>query len=173
MNMDRLKEAIRDVPDFPKPGIVFKDITPILNDPLLLKDAVALFADHRRGAVIHKIAAVEARGFIFGATLAVELGAGFVPVRKIGKLPHKTIEASYDLEYGSATLAVHEDAIQPGERVLIVDDLLATGGTAKATIKLIEQLGGTIVGADFLVELLFLNGRSKLSGYDTHAFIVY
>lgn len=171
MNSASLKAAIRDVPDFPKPGILFKDITPILADPVLLAGALDLLSDRHRNQPIDKVAAVESRGFIFGAGVARALHAGFVPVRKAGKLPYKRIEASYDLEYGSSTLAMHVDAVKEGERVLLIDDLLATGGTAEAAIRLIKQLGGVVAGADFLIELDFLNGRRRLSGYDVHALI--
>lgn len=172
MNVDRLKAALRDVPDFPQPGILFKDITPILSDPELFRMAIDLMAERHRERGIQKVAAVEARGFIFGVGVARELNAGFVPIRKKGKLPYKTIEASYDLEYGSATLAMHTDAIQPGEKVLLIDDLLATGGTAQAAVGMIRELGGEVVGADFLVELTFLHGRDKLSDLDICAHIV-
>jgi len=170
---EALTQAIRDVPDFPKPGILFKDITPVLSDPELLRAAITLFAERHRGAGIDKVAGIESRGFIFAAPLALELGAGLTPIRKKGKLPHQTIEVSYELEYGSATLEVHRDAMTPGERILIIDDLLATGGTAAASAALIEQLGGTVVEIDFLVELTFLSGREKLGGYPVYAPIVY
>jgi adenine phosphoribosyltransferase len=168
-----LAQAIRDVPDFPKPGIVFKDITPVLSNPELLREAIRLFADRHRGAGIDKVAGIESRGFIFAAPLALELNAGLIPIRKKGKLPHKTIEVSYELEYGEATLEVHLDALSRGERILIIDDLLATGGTAAASAALIEQLGGAVVEIDFLVELAFLSGREKLGGYPVYAPIVY
>ena len=168
-----LAQAIRDVPDFPKPGIVFKDITPVLSNPELLREAIRLFADRHRGAGIDKVAGIESRGFIFAAPLALELNAGLIPIRKKGKLPHKTIEVSYELEYGEATLEVHLDALSRGERILIIDDLLATGGTAAASAALIEQLGGAVVEIDFLVDLAFLSGREKLGGYPVYAPIVY
>ena len=171
MSVDALTAAIRDVPDFPKPGILFKDITPILADARLLGQAVDLMAARHRGRTVDKVAAVEARGFIFGVAVARALDVGFVPIRKSGKLPYKTVEASYDLEYGSATLAVHEDAVGPDEHILLIDDLLATGGTAAAAIGLIEQLGGKVTAADFLIELDFLNGREKLGGYDVFSHI--
>lgn len=173
MTIDQLTAAIRDIPDFPKPGIVFKDITPILLDPILLRQSVALFVDRHRDSRIDKVAGVEARGFIFGTAVACELGAGFIPIRKKGKLPADTVEMSYELEYGEATLEVHRDAVHEGERVLLLDDLLATGGTAAASIALVEQLGGEVVEVDFLVELAFLNGREKLNGHEIFAPIVY
>lgn len=173
MNLDTLKQAIRDVPDFPKPGILFKDITPVLDDPALFKAAVDLFVERYRKQKIAKVAVVEARGFLFGSAVAYRLGAGVVPVRKKGKLPYQTIEASYSLEYGTATLTMHTDAIRAGERVLLLDDLLATGGTAAATANLIEQLGGEVVEIAFLIELAFLKGRGKLSKYKVFAPITF
>ena len=173
MNLDRLTAAIRDVPDFPKPGIVFKDITPILNDAELFRESVALFVSRHRENRIDQVAGIESRGFIFGAALAHELGAGFVPVRKQGKLPAETVDVSYDLEYGSATLELHTDAVQKGNRVLIMDDLLATGGTAAATLSLFQKLGAEVVEIDFLVELGFLQGREKLTGTPIYAPIVF
>lgn len=171
--MDDIRNAIRDIPDFPKPGIIFKDITPVMLNPAIFRKAIAVFAERNLQKKIDKIAGIEARGFIFGSALAFELDRGFVPVRKKGKLPGDTVEKSYDLEYGTATIEVHADAIQPGERVLVIDDLLATGGTAEATIHLVEQLGGIVAGCDFLVELGFLDGRKRLQGYDVFAPIVY
>ena len=173
MTIEALKAAIRDVPDFPKPGIIFKDITPILADPELLRSAIDLFAERHKDASIDKVAAIDARGFIFGAAVARQLGVGFVPIRKKGKLPYKTYEETYDLEYGSAAVAVHTDAFESGERVLLIDDLLATGGTAAAAIKLIETAGGQIAEVDFLVELSFLDGRAKLSNHPVFAAIVF
>jgi adenine phosphoribosyltransferase len=163
--IEKIKAVIRDVPDFPKPGIIFKDITPILAEPKLFKDVVRLFAERHKNSNIDYVAAIEARGFILGGALACALNAGFIPIRKKGKLPYKTIEASYDLEYGTATIAMHIDAIKKGSNVLIVDDLLATGGTAFACASLIEQLGGKIVELDFLIELVFCKGREKLTNY--------
>lgn len=171
MTSDTLTAAIRDIPDFPKEGIIFKDITPILADPDLFRAAVDLMAERHRGKGVTKVAAIEARGFIFGSGVARELNAGFIPIRKKGKLPYQTIEASYDLEYGSATLAMHVDAVAKGECVLLIDDLLATGGTAQACVGMIEQLGGVVHAADFLIELDFLKGRDKLQGYDVYAHI--
>ena len=173
MSIRKLKAAVRDVPDFPKPGIVFKDITPVLNDPKLFRAAIDLFAKRHRDKGIRKIAVIDARGFIFGSALAYKLKAGVVPTRKKGKLPFQTFEESYDLEYGSATLAIHVDAFEPGEPVLLVDDLLATGGTAQASARLIERAGGRVAEIDFLVELAFLKGRQKLTGYEIFAPIVY
>jgi adenine phosphoribosyltransferase len=173
MSIRKLKAAVRNVPDFPKPGILFKDITPILKDPKLFHGAVDLFAKRHRGKGIRKIAVIDARGFLFGSALAYKLKAGVVPIRKKGKLPYQSYEESYDLEYGSATLSIHVDAFEPGEPVLLMDDLLATGGTASASAKLIERAGGKIVEIDFLVELGFLNGRQKLSGYEVFAPIRY
>ena len=173
MSVEALTQAIRDVPDFPKPGIVFKDITPILSDPALFAAAVGVFVQRHCDAKLDKVAAIEARGFLFGAAVAHELGVGLIPVRKKGKLPSITIEASYDLEYGSATLEIHSDAVSSGDRVLILDDLLATGGTAAATADLVRTLGGNIVEIDFLVELAFLNGREKLGRVPVFAPIVF
>jgi len=171
--LERVRAAIRDIPDFPKPGIIFKDITPVLNEPVLFRETVNWFKQRARSVKPDRIAAVESRGFIFASAVAIELGIGFVPVRKKGKLPYHTIEESYALEYGTATLEIHQDAVKKGERVMVVDDLLATGGTALATAKLVERLGGTVAEFDFLVELGFLNGRGKLAGYAVQAPIVY
>lgn len=168
-----LKKFIRNIPDFPQTGILFRDITPLLADGKALKRAVLAMADVFGQHKIDLVASPEARGFIFGTAIACELGAGFVPVRKPGKLPSKTIECEYDLEYGSNKLAVHDDAIQKGQRVLMVDDLLATGGTAEASCKLIEKSGGSIVGCSFLIELKDLKGRNRLSDYKVHAVIEY
>jgi len=173
MPINRLKSAIRDIPDFPKPGIMFKDITPLLAEPSLFKLAVDTLAERHEQSRIDKVCVVESRGFIFGSAVAYRLGAGIVPIRKKGKLPHETLEAAYDLEYGTATLQVHVDAFEPGTRVLLIDDLLATGGTAEASARLIEQLGGKIIEIQFLIELAFLNGREKLTHYPVFAPIVY
>jgi adenine phosphoribosyltransferase len=172
-DLDRLRTAIRDVPDFPKPGILFKDITPVLADPALFRLAVDAFVSASRGKVIDKVVGIDARGFIFGAAVAHTLGVGFVPVRKKGKLPYRCEESAYQLEYGEATVEMHVDAIQPGERVLLIDDLLATGGTAAAAIRLIRQVQGEPVEALFFIELAFLEGRKNLGGVPTQAFIVY
>jgi len=173
MSVEKLKKAIRDVPDFPKKGIIFKDITPVLSDAALFKSAVDILAGRHMESRVDLVCAIDARGFLFGAGVAYKLGAGIVPVRKKGKLPYRTIEQSYELEYGTATLQMHEDAIHKGARVLLVDDLLATGGTAAATADMIEKLGGTIVEIEFLIELAFLNGREKLKKYPVFAPIVY
>ena len=169
--VQRLSDAIRDVPDFPKPGIVFKDIAPLLANPTHLNDALDMMVFLCGDRPVDKVAAIESRGFILGAFIAARLRAGFVPVRKPGKLPAETLSVTYDLEYGQDSLEVHADAIEKGERVLIVDDVIATGGTAKATGELVERLGGTVVAYAFLVELGFLNGRSKLEGYDVLSLI--
>jgi adenine phosphoribosyltransferase len=173
MTVETLRAAIRDIPDFPTPGILFKDITPVLLDRDLFRMAVKLFVDRYADRSIDKIAVIEARGFIFGSAVAHELGAGLIPIRKKGKLPFETLEASYDLEYGSATLEIHVDAVQAGQRVLILDDLLATGGTAAATAALVRKLGGEVVGLAFLIELAFLKGRDKLTGYEIFAPLVF
>ncbi|OGI07299.1 MAG: adenine phosphoribosyltransferase [Candidatus Melainabacteria bacterium RIFCSPLOWO2_02_FULL_35_15] len=157
-----IKSKIRDIADFPREGIVFKDITTVLRDPVAFKHAVDLLARHFEKQKINYIAGIEARGFIFGSALAYKLGIGFIPIRKPGKLPSKTARISYDLEYGTDSLEIHVDAVEPGKRVLIVDDLLATGGTAEAAIKLVKKIGGVIVGIAFVVELEFLKGREKL-----------
>jgi adenine phosphoribosyltransferase len=161
------------VPDFPKKGIVFRDITTLLKDPNAFREAVEIFYEHYKGTQIDKVACVEARGFIFGAALALRLGAGFVPIRKRGKLPAQTIRHEYALEYGTDSIEIHADAILPGENVLIHDDLLATGGTIAAACQLVERLGGKIVGLSFLVELSFLQGRGHLKGYDIFSIIQY
>ena len=168
-----IEAAIRNVPDFPKPGIQFKDITPVLADGRLFAGVMdLLLADVRPGSV-DKIVGIDARGFIFGAAAAVKLGVGFVPVRKKGKLPWATHEQSYDLEYGSNTVAIHVDAVHAGERVLMIDDLLATGGTAVAAMKLLEKLGAQVVGVNFLIELKFLGGRALLNGHPVKSLIAY
>jgi adenine phosphoribosyltransferase len=168
-----LREHIRDIPDFPKPGIQFKDITPLLLDPDALRTAIEALADWARPLAVDFVVAAEARGFILGAALAHELGAGFVPARKPGKLPHETISAEYILEYGVDALEMHADALADGARVLLHDDLLATGGTAAALAGLAEGAGATIAGCAFLVELGFLGGRERLKGYEVHALITY
>jgi adenine phosphoribosyltransferase len=168
-----LRDCIRDVPDFPRPGIVFKDITPLLMDARAFDHAVTLLAEHARPLGVDLIVAAEARGFIFGGALARELGVGFVPARKPGKLPYETVSVEYMLEYGPDELQLHVDALAGGTRVLVHDDVLATGGTAKAKVDLVEQLGGRVVGCAFVVELGFLPGRETLAGYDVHALVRY
>ncbi len=167
------KTAIRSIPDFPKKGILFRDITTLLARGDVFQKVINDFAKKYASKKISKIAGIESRGFIFGTPLAYKLKSGVVLIRKKGKLPHRIVSASYALEYGTDTLEMHEDAIRPGERVLIVDDLLATGGTAKATAELIEKVGGKIVGFAFLIELAFLNGRKNLKGYDVFSLIQY
>jgi len=171
--VDHLKSLIRDVADFPQPGILFRDVTPLLRDPAALREVVAHFADRYRGAGIDTVAGIESRGFIFGAPLAVELGVGFVPIRKLGKLPAEKIHLEYALEYGTAALEMHVDAVSPGERVLLIDDLLATGGTARAAAQLVATMGGDIAAVAFLIELEFLNGRSVLDAYDVYSVLKY
>jgi adenine phosphoribosyltransferase len=168
-----LREHIRDIPDFPKPGIVFRDITPLLLDPRAMDAAVSDLAVYARERDVELVVAAEARGFILGAALARELGVGFVPARKPGKLPHRTISAEYMLEYGVDTLELHADALAHGTRVLVHDDLMATGGTARAVCDLVEQLGGEVAGCAFVIELAFLDGRSRLAGFDVHSLVVY
>jgi adenine phosphoribosyltransferase len=162
---------IRDVPDFPKPGVLFKDITTLIKDGPAFRQIIAGFHDRYRTEAIDHVVGVESRGFIFACPLAYELGSGFVPVRKPGRLPAQVIRTEYELEYGSNVLEIHQDAIDPGQRVLIVDDVLATGGSAAATAKLVEELGGVVVGIAVVVELSFLHGREKLGGYDLHALL--
>lgn len=164
---------IRDVPDFPKPGILFKDITPVLSDPDALEEVIDRMVTFGRGLRVDTIAGIESRGFLFGTPLALRLGAGFVPIRKLGKLPADTIRAEYALEYGTNTVEIHRDALQPGQRVLIVDDLLATGGTAGAAVQLVEALGGVVAGFSFLVELTFLDGRRALGDHTVQSLIRY
>lgn len=171
--MNELKSLIREVPDFPKPGILFYDITTALKDPRGLPLIADALAERAQGQNVDVVAGIESRGFLFGPSLATTLGVGFVPVRKPGKLPAETTKVSYELEYGSDTLEIHSDAVQPGQRVLIVDDLLATGGTAAACVQLIEGLGGTVAGLSFVIELGFLNGRGKLTNYDIAALLNY
>jgi adenine phosphoribosyltransferase len=171
--LEQLRAAIRDVVDFPKPGILFKDITPVLSDPELLKIAIEAFVDATRPLGVSKVIGIESRGFIFGAPVALSLGIGFVPVRKKGKLPWECEAISYALEYGEATIEMHRDSVQPGERVVIIDDLLATGGTARAAASLVTRLGGEVVEAQFLIELGFLSGRAALSSTATRSFLVF
>jgi adenine phosphoribosyltransferase len=173
MHMDALKAKIRHVPDFPKAGILFYDVTTLLRDPQGFRMAVDAMVAPYANRGIQAVVGVESRGFILGAAVADRIGAGFVPVRKLGKLPAKTIRASYDLEYGSDSLEMHQDAIERGQKVLIVDDLLATGGTARATVELVKQLGGSVEGVAFLIELVELNGRSRLQGETVFAVLQY
>jgi len=171
--MNRLRDKIRDIPDFPKPGIIFKDITPLVKSPAALKLAVHQLLQPFLGKDITVVAGMEARGFIFGSLVAWELGLPFVPLRKPGKLPYDVQSVSYDLEYGSASLEAHIDAFNADDRVLLIDDLLATGGTAKASCELIEQLGAKVEACAFVVELDFLEGRDKLKGYEVHSLLHY
>jgi adenine phosphoribosyltransferase len=173
LNSEQLKKLIREVPDFPKKGILFYDITTLLRDKTGFARLIDLFSEHYIGKHIDLILGMEARGFIFGPALAYRLNAGFVPVRKPGKLPAATYRVEYELEYGSNALEIHKDAIEPGQKVLIVDDLLATGGTAVATAKLVSSLGGEIAGMAFVVELDFLKGREKLAGYEVFSLLHY
>jgi adenine phosphoribosyltransferase len=168
-----LATLIRDVPDFPIEGIMFKDITTLIRDEDAFREVIDWMTDQYADSRIDCVVAVEARGYIFGAPLAYKLGVGFVPIRKPGKLPAKTISESYELEYGTNALEIHEDGIEPGQRVLVIDDLLATGGSARAAVNLVERLGGEIIGVAFLVELDFLHGRDKLEGYDVLSLIHY
>jgi adenine phosphoribosyltransferase len=171
--MDELRRIIRDVPDFPQKGIVFKDITPLLASPEAFRKAIDLMAEPLRQSDFDLLVGIESRGFIFAAALAYAMGKGKVPVRKPGKLPAKTVEISYQLEYGSDRLEMHEDAIRAGQRVVIVDDVLATGGTARGVASLVEKVGGEVVAFSFFIELDFLKGREKLSGYDIRSVLSY
>ncbi len=173
MEISKLRKYIRNVPDFPEKGIVFRDITTLLKKPDVFRDSIKLLLNAVEGRSIDCVVAIEARGFIFGGALAAELGAGFVPVRKSGKLPAETIEKTYELEYGSDTLAIHRDAICPGQKVLMFDDLLATGGTVDASCRMVEELGGDIVSCLFLIELAFLNGRQKIARHPVQSLLVY
>ena len=172
-SVEDLRALIREVPDFPKPGILFYDITTLLRDPAAFREVIDRMADAVKDERIELVVGMESRGFIFAAPLADRLGAGFVPVRKLGKLPAETIEVEYDLEYGTATLEIHRDAITAGQRVLIVDDLLATGGTVLGTIELVRRLGGGIAGLSFMVELTALGGRAKLDEFAIHTLLAY
>jgi adenine phosphoribosyltransferase len=173
LNLDKAKALVRDVPDFPKPGVVFKDITPLLQSPAAFKLVVDKMAGPFRKKGITHVASVESRGFIFGAPIAYQLDAGYIPIRKKGKLPYKTAAHEYELEYGTDTLEIHADALEASSRVLIIDDVLATGGTAVAACKLVEKLKAKVIGLSFLVELEFLHGREKLRGYDVLTLIRY
>src|SRR5205823_3073067 len=173
MDVDDLRAKIRDIKDFPTEGILFKDITTLLKDGPAFRYVIETLAKRYTTAAIDVVVGIESRGFILAAPLAHQLGAGFVPVRKLGKLPAKTVHVEYELEYGRSALAIHEDAVQRNQRVLIVDDVLATGGTMAATIRLVEQLGGKVAGIAFLLELAFLNGREKLAGHPIDALLTY
>ena len=173
MSVETLRAEIREVPDFPKPGILFYDITTLIKQPKPFAEAIDLMVSPFKDTKVDVVVGMESRGFIFSAPMAIALGAGFVPVRKLGKLPGETISVEYALEYGTNTLEIHKDAIGAGQRVLVVDDLLATGGTVLGTIELIRQLKAEIVGLSFLVELLFLKGRDRLSEYDIHSIVQY
>jgi adenine phosphoribosyltransferase len=173
MSVEDLRAKIREIPDFPKPGILFYDITTLLKDPEAYREAIDLMIEPFGDVGVDLVVGMESRGFIFSGPIAYQLHAGLVPVRKLGKLPAETVSVEYALEYGSNTLEIHKDAIVPGQRILIVDDLLATGGTVRGTIELVERLQGQIVGLAFLVELLFLKGRERLQGYKTKSVIQY
>jgi adenine phosphoribosyltransferase len=173
MQADELRDCVRDIPDFPKPGVIFKDITPLLANPEAFRSTIDLIAEHFDGTAIDRVLGVEARGFIIAAPVAYRFGAAFVPVRKAGKLPWEIEREEYELEYGTDLLEIHRDAVEPGSKVVIVDDVLATGGTAAATIRLVEKLGGTVAGLAFVIELGFLEGREKLEGYDVLSLVTY
>lgn len=170
---DPLRSAVRDVADFPKPGILFKDITPILADANLFREAISRLSSAAGEQKIDKVVGIDARGFIFAAAVADRIGAGFVPVRKKGKLPWKTRQTAYALEYGESVVELHEDAVNPGEKILLVDDLLATGGTAAAAVKLLDELGADLIGIAFLIELTFLKGRERLGNHRVHSILSY
>jgi len=169
----KLEEKIRDIPDFPIKGVVFKDITTLLKDPDAYHYAIDVLVERYKDKGVEVVVGMESRGFIFAAPMAYLLGAGLVPIRKLGKLPAETVRAEYSLEYGTNTLEIHRDAIKPGQKVLVVDDLLATGGTTVATVQLVEKLGGVVVGVAFLIELTFLHGRDKLKGYEVYSQIKF
>jgi len=173
VSIDAIRAAIRDIPDFPRKGILFKDITPVLADGKLFKSVIDLFCERTVASGATRVVGIDARGFIFGAAVADRLGLGFIPVRKAGKLPYDTYEESYELEYGSNTVAIHRDALEAGESVVMIDDLLATGGTAAAAAKLIESAGGRVADIQFLIELTFLNGREKLKPYPVYSAVTY
>jgi adenine phosphoribosyltransferase len=172
-SIDQLRAAVRDVPDFPKPGIVFKDITPILGNGKLFRMAIEAFLEQCRGKQIDKIVGIDARGFLFGSAVAYDLGVGFVPLRKKGRLPYKTESAKYSLEYGEAEMELHVDAIERGEKIVLIDDLLATGGTSASAATLIRKVGGELLEAQFLIELEFLSGRQKLDSTPVVSFLKY
>lgn len=171
--INELRAAVRDVPDFPKPGIIFKDITPILANGALFRASIDLFLEKCKGKAIDKIVGIDARGFLFGSAVAYKLGVGFVPLRKKGRLPYKTESAAYSLEYGDAEMELHIDAIEPGEKIVLIDDLLATGGTSASAATLIKKVGGDLIEAQFLIELDFLHGREKLAPTPVVSFLNY
>ena len=171
--VEKLRAAVRDVPDFPKKGILFKDITPVLSDPDLFRASIDLFLERCRGREVDKIVGIDARGFVFGSAVAYELGVGFVPIRKRGKLPYRTAIAKYSLEYGEAEVEMHTDGLTAGERVVLIDDLLATGGTSSAAAILIQKAGGQLLEAQFLIELEFLEGRKRLEPTPVMSFLKY
>jgi adenine phosphoribosyltransferase len=173
VELEEIKGLVRDVPDFPEPGIVFKDITPLLADPIAFSTVIDLIVVRFGRGNVDKVVGIEARGFILAAPVAYHFGAGFVPVRKKGKLPYETLGEEYALEYGTASLEIHRDGVRPGERVLVVDDVLATGGTANAAASLVEQIGGDVIGISCLIELGFLHGREKVDGYTLHTLLQY
>jgi adenine phosphoribosyltransferase len=173
VDLGQIRSLIRDVPDFPQEGVLFKDITPLLADPVAFSTVIDLVVVHFGRGSVDKVVGIEARGFIIASPVAYHFGAGFVPVRKLGKLPWETESAEYQLEYGTAALEIHTDGVRPGERVLIVDDVLATGGTAQATADLVERIGGKVVGLAFLIELAFLSGRDRLEGHDLFTLLEY
>ena len=173
MHADELRGCIRDIPDFPKPGVIYKDITPLLSNAEALRSTIDLIAAHFDESTVDRVLGVEARGFIIAAPIAYRFGSAFVPVRKAGRLPWEIEREEYELEYGTDLLEIHRDAVAPGDRVVIIDDVLATGGTAGATIRLVEKLGGTVIGLGFVIELGFLHGRDKLTGYDVVSLVTY
>lgn len=172
MNVEKIKAAVRNVPDFPKPGIIYKDITPLLQNGAIFSELITYLAHPYRNNVPQYVAGIESRGFIFGAAMAMELGCGFIPIRKAGKLPFKTLRQSYSLEYGDATIEIHEDAAASGDKVVLIDDLLATGGTAQAAVSLLKKLHVEIIGIEFIIELAFLNGRKALDQYPLRSLII-
>ena len=173
MDASELRDCVRDIPDFPKPGVIYKDITPLLSNAEALRSTIDLIAAHFDSSSVDRVLGVEARGFIIAAPIAYRFGSAFVPVRKAGKLPWEIEREEYELEYGTDLLEIHRDAVAPGDRVVIIDDVLATGGTADATIRLVEKLGGTVIGLGFVIELGFLHGREKLTGYDVLSLVTY
>ena len=173
MSLKTIRASIRDIPDYPKKGILFRDITPLLLDAKIFSEVVDVMAERYRNNLPSRIIGIESRGFIFGMVLAYKLGLGFVPIRKKGKLPHKTFETSYDLEYGTAAIEIHRDALTPNDKVVIVDDLLATGGTVAAAISLVNKFDAQIIGVDFVIELTSLKGRDKLQNYPVNAIVTY